>query len=191
MKTLRQLFPLAFPLALLGCAAALAQAADTPYAGQQTRAIKALSAEETRALLTGAGMGYARAAELNRHPGPMHALELAARLELTMEQKETLAALMARHKAEARTLGAEVVRLEGELDAMFAGGKPVRAMVEGMAAEIGLAQARYRASHLTTHIDTARLLTPEQIASYDRLRGYTGDALGAGHRADHRGSHAH
>lgn len=171
-------------LALLVGVTAMAQAADAPYAGQQTRAIKALSADETRALMAGAGQGYARAAELNRHPGPMHALELADRLELTPEQKETLTALMARHKAEARALGAEVVRLEAELDAMFAGGKPERTAVEAKAAEIGLAQARFRAAHLTTHIETARLLSPQQIARYDHLRGY---AEGGGHR----GGHAH
>ena len=32
--------------------------------------------------LSGAGMGYAKAAELNRHPGPMHVLELADQLKL-------------------------------------------------------------------------------------------------------------
>lgn len=165
--------------------AAATQAADAPYAGQQTRAIKALGADETKALLAGAGQGYARAAELNHYPGPMHALELAGQLELTPLQKETLALLMARHKAEARALGADVVRLEAELDALFASGKPVRESVEAKAAEIGVAQGRYRASHLTTHIETARLMTAEQIARYDGLRGYTGAAPGAGHRTGH------
>ena len=34
--------------------------------------IKALSSEEVEQYLSGAGMGYAKAAELNRHPGPIH-----------------------------------------------------------------------------------------------------------------------
>ena len=80
-----------FSLFFLASLGAAAQAADAPYAGQQTRAIKALSDDETKALLAGAGQGYARAAELNRHPGPMHALELGAQLELTPAQQETLA----------------------------------------------------------------------------------------------------
>ena len=115
----------------------------------------------------------------------MHALELGAQLDLTPAQKETLAQLMARHKVEARALGAEVVRLEAELDALFASGKPVRESVEAKAAEAGLAQARYRASHLVTHIETARLMTAEQIAHYGRLRGYTGAAMDGGHRSGH------
>ena len=110
----------------------------------------------------------------------MHALELGAQLELTPAQQETLAQLMTRHKVEARALGADVVRLEAELDALFARGKPVREAVEAKATEAGLAQARYRASHLTTHIETARIMTAEQIERYDRLRGYTGDAAQGG-----------
>ena len=168
-----------FLIALLSFAAS-AHAAGPSYAGQQTRAIKALSADERDALIAGAGMGYARAAELNRHPGPMHALELKPPLGLSAEAVEQMDALMKRHKTEARALGAEVVRLEAGLDALFAGGKPGRAAVEAKAVEIGVAQARYRASHLTTHIETARAMTPEQIARYDQLRGYTAASANGG-----------
>ncbi len=176
--------------AALAVILAASSALANPYAGQETRAIKALSTEEVRAYVEGAGTGFARAAELNRHPGPMHALELAAPLDLTPVQRETLSQLMARHKTDARGLGAAVVRLEKELDAMFAAGNPARALVEMKVAEIGAAQARYRASHLTTHLETARLLSAEQIARYDQLRGYTGAGSGDGRR-DGRGGHAH
>jgi hypothetical protein len=53
------------------------------YAGQQTRAIKALSSEDIAALRNGEGMGMAKAAELNGYPGPAHVLALAAQLGLT------------------------------------------------------------------------------------------------------------
>src|SRR5688572_9181168 len=86
-----------------------------PYAGQQSRDIKALSETEVKELLEGAGMGHAKPAELNRYPGPSHALEHAERLGLSATQRERLTELLQRHKAEARTLGAEVVRLEREL----------------------------------------------------------------------------
>jgi hypothetical protein len=51
---------------LLGLAfgSALAGAAS-PYAGQQARDIKALSADEIAALVAGRGLGFAKAAELN------------------------------------------------------------------------------------------------------------------------------
>src|ERR1700757_2891750 len=72
-------------LALLVGGAAWAQHMQ-PYAGQQKREIKALSEEDVAGYLGGAGMGYAKAAELNGYPGPMHVLELGDRLELTDEQ---------------------------------------------------------------------------------------------------------
>ena len=45
--------------------------ANLPYAGQQTRAIKALSDDDIAALRAGEGMGMAKAAELNGYPGPV------------------------------------------------------------------------------------------------------------------------
>lgn len=159
------------------------------YAGQQQRQIKALSAQEMEALRAGAGLGFARAAELNHFPGPMHALELAAPLGLTATQQRDIARLMEQHKAEARALGVEVVRLEAELDALFAGGKPTGDAVRAKTTEIGLAQARYRASHLTTHIETTSMLTADQITRYDRLRGYAGSTAPKGATEGHK--HAH
>ena len=54
--------------------------APAPYAGQQARTVKALSEDEVKGFLEGAGMGFAKAAELNRYPGPMHVLENADEL---------------------------------------------------------------------------------------------------------------
>lgn len=162
----------AIALAALALHGADPATARSPYAGDQTRAIKALSADEQRGWLEGQGMGLARAAELNSHPGPMHALELAEALALSDAQRRDLQALMSRHKAEARSLGAEVVRLEAELDRLFAERRATADNVVQAAAAIGAAQARVRASHLATHVATAALLTPEQIRRYDALRGY-------------------
>jgi Spy/CpxP family protein refolding chaperone len=144
----------------------------SPYAGQQSRDIKALSEQEVRDLLAGAGMGLAKAAELNRHPGPMHALELADRLELSTAQRNDLEALMQRHKARARAIGEQVVALERALDALFAGGNATAAEVERMTAAIGAAQARLRAEHLNTHLETTALLTAPQVERYVKARGY-------------------
>jgi hypothetical protein len=54
-----------------------------PYAGQQTRSIKALSPEDIDELRNGTGMGLAKAAELNGYPGPLHVLALTTELRLT------------------------------------------------------------------------------------------------------------
>jgi hypothetical protein len=57
-----------------------------PYAGQQTRSIKALSPEDIDELRKCAGMGLAKAAELNGYPGPLHVLALTKELRLTPDQ---------------------------------------------------------------------------------------------------------
>ncbi len=167
------------------CVTGVVSAAEQPYAGQQTRAIKALSAEEVKGYLAGAGMGFARSAELNSYPGPMHALDLADRLDLSVAQRAALEALMQRHKAEARTLGAELIARESELDALFADRRATAALVDAKLAEIGAVQARVRGSHLKTHLEATALLQPAQIARYDELRGYRGTAAPDAHRHAH------
>lgn len=144
----------------------------SPYAGQQSRDIKSLSDAEVKDLLAGAGMGMAKAAELNRYPGPMHALELGDRLALSADQRERLTSLMHRHKAQARSMGERVVALERELDGLFAEARPTPAEVERLSVAIGEAQGRLRAEHLKTHLETTALLTPDQVEQYVKARGY-------------------
>jgi Spy/CpxP family protein refolding chaperone len=101
----------------------LADAPMTPYAGQQSRAIKALSDEDIAALLKGEGMGYAKAAELNGYPGPKHVLDLADRLKLTPDQRQQVQAIFDRMSASAKPLGAELVERERVLDQLFQKGE--------------------------------------------------------------------
>lgn len=167
---------------VLSAAAAFAQHGHQPaqpYAGQQHREIKALSGQEVKDLLEGAGMGYAKAAELNRYPGPSHALEHAAELGLSEAQREQLAQLLARHKAEARELGARVVELERELDALFAARKAQERSVDRVLEALGAAQARLRGSHLKAHLATTRLLTEQQVDRYAKVRGYADGQAGS------------
>lgn len=151
---------------LAGCAGL------SPYAGEQGRGIKALSEREVRDYLSGAGMGYARAAELNGYPGPMHVLELVDQLALTPAQRDAMQTLMNNHKADARNLGKLVVEREQELDRLFADAQADKARVEAATRSAAEALAQYRASHLTTHIAAAAILTAEQRDKYSVLRGY-------------------
>jgi hypothetical protein len=145
----------------------------SPYAGQQVREIKSLSTSQTQDLLTGKGMELAKAAELNGYPGPMHTLELAQPLELNEQQKQDSEALLIRHKAEARALGAQLVQAERELDAAFAERRINTQTLAAHTRRIGELQAELRASHLKTHLEQTELLTSEQVIRYARLRGYT------------------
>ncbi len=154
----------------------------SPYAGEQAREIKSLSASEIQALHQGAGMGYAKAAELNGYPGPMHVLELARQLQLSPEQRQASEQLMAQHKATARTLGGQLVDAERALDAAFAQKQIDAQHITVLTQRIGQLQATLRAEHLQTHLQQTALLNPQQIARYQSLRGYD---KSAGHAHQH------
>ncbi len=169
-KTMK-LMPILFALA---AGTALAQGVG-PYAGEQARAVKALSAEETRDLLEGRGMGLAKAAELNRHPGPMHVLDLAEPLGLSEADAAAVRRVFEAMRAEARALGREIVAAEGELDRLFAQGAADPAAVGALTAKIGALQGRLRAVHLNAHLAIRPLLASDTVARYDSLRGYAGE----------------
>jgi len=152
---------------------AIPVSAQSDYAGQQHRPIKALSEAEIQGYLNGAGMGSARAAELNHYPGPMHVLELADSLALSPDQLARTQALFDAVKDEARRLGREVVAKERELDRLFADAQADDANVHALLEEIALLQARLRSAHLRAHIAQRGVLSAGQIARYDELRGYT------------------
>jgi len=164
--------------------AGAAQAQQQPYAGQQAREIKSLSPEEIRQYLAGAGMGYAKSAELNHYPGPGHALELADQLGLNAEQRTAAKALRDAHHAEARAVGAKLVESERALEQLFRSGRIEEEALARAVREAALLQGEYRLAHLETHRRTRALLTEQQVARYDQLRGY-GERPAAHHRAKH------
>lgn len=166
----------------------IALAEVSPYAGQQSRPIKALSQEQLDGLLQGKGMSLALPAELNSYPGPTHAIDLAAELGLSPEQVEKLEQIRNEMSAEAKGLGAEIVEQERGLDEIFARGTAAAEKVDALAQSIGELQGRLRAVHLKAHLEVRRVLTADQVHRYDVLRGYTGSPPAKAHGA---GDHAH
>jgi Spy/CpxP family protein refolding chaperone len=164
--------------------AGAAQAQQRPYAGQQEREIKALSPDEIKQYLAGAGMGYAKSAELNHYPGPGHALELADQLGLSAGQRAATKALADAHHAEARAIGARLVESERALEQLFRSGQVDEAALARAVRAAAQLNGEYRLSHLEAHRRTRALLTAEQVARYDALRGYR-DGTGAGHSRRH------
>jgi hypothetical protein len=144
----------------------------SPYAAEAAREIKALSPGEVESLLEGRGMGLARAAELNRYPGPLHVLELAEALALTPEQRRRTQQAREAMLEEARALGAAIVEQERGLDRLFATGQADDAAVTGRVSEIARLQGALRTIHLRAHLEMRRVLSPQQIERYAVLRGY-------------------
>jgi Spy/CpxP family protein refolding chaperone len=156
---------------------------QTPYAGLETRSIKALSEEQVADLRAGRGMGLALAAELNGYPGPLHVLELADSLQLLQPQRARMEALFATMKAETIALGEKLIVAEAELDRQFAAKLITEAALVTATQAIGTAQAALRAAHLEYHLAAAEVLTPVQRDRYAELRGYAGGPQ-TGHRHD-------
>ncbi len=161
-------------LVLLSPSIARAQHAHSPYAGHQTREIKALSAEEVEGYLNGEGMGMALPAELNGYPGPRHALQLAEELELSEEQAAAIGRIYDSMHSQAVELGAQVVQLERRLDQQFAKRSITPLTLDSLTAEIAQLQGRLRAVHLRAHLELTGVLSEAQREEYNQLRGYAG-----------------
>lgn len=144
----------------------------TPYAGFQNREIKALSSQQMDDLRAGRGMSLALAAELNGFPGPMHVLELAAQLNLTPEQKVKVQELFSGMQKQAKALGEELITAERELDSLFKSRQIASASLDSQTQKIAQLQGKLRAVHLGKHLEMVQILTPEQVGSYNRFRGY-------------------
>lgn len=162
--------------------ASTAASAQSPYAGMQTRPIKALSAQQIDDLKAGRGMGLALAAELNGYPGPAHVLELSEKLALSAAQKERIQKLFETMKAESIPIGARLIEQESALDQQFASRSITSDALKDATVKIGITQAELRNAHLKYHLETAQVLSPDQMKQYADLRGYTTDAPAKHHR---------
>jgi len=172
-------------LILFFCATATSGAqTSSPYAGQETREIKALSLDEINGYLSGDGMGFAKAAELNHYPGPKHVLQLADQLQLSEEQRRRTKAIFEEMNSNAVNLGKQLVQKEWRLDSRFVDANISDAELVQLVTEISVTQGKLRTVHLRAHLAQRVVLTQDQIRIYDGLRRYqqpTTDDPHAGH----------
>jgi hypothetical protein len=159
---------------------------ESPYKGQQLRNIKALSQKDIDGYLSGKGMGFAKAAELNHYPGPRHVLDLSKELELTEKQLKQTQTLFNTMQKKAKNLGKQLIDHEHKLDQLFALGSVDKESLETTLQDIGSIQAKLRNVHLSTHLEQKQLLSKHQIMIYDRIRGY-----GASGSPEHKHNHKH
>jgi len=143
-----------------------------PYAGLETRPVKALSEQQIADLRAGRGMSMALPAELNGYPGPVHVIELADKLALSEGQRSQIQRMYDDMKREAVALGERLIDEEKELDRQFAGHTVTAAKLTEATAAIAKTQGLLRATHLRFHLLTFEILTPEQRRHYAELRGY-------------------
>ena len=149
---------------------------QSPYAGEELRSLKSLSTQEIESLKSGRGMGFAKLAELNHYPGPKHVLDLADDLDLTPFQVAETKALFEEMLLNAVEFGGKLLKAEMDLDRDFERGAITPGSLESALLQIGRIRAQLRYVHLEAHLRQQRLLTAEQIAKYDEIRGYRGAA---------------
>ena len=146
----------------------------SPYAADfdPEAAIRALTAEEVAQIERGEGAGFAKAAELNGVPGPRHVLDLAHELGLSHDQVTRVQAVADAMKAAVVPAGERYLAAQRRLEQDFRAGAITEEALPGRVAEVYRLEGELAAAHLIAHLQTAKLLTSEQIAAYNRLRGY-------------------
>ncbi|MCG2665754.1 Spy/CpxP family protein refolding chaperone [Bradyrhizobium sp. GCM10023182] len=159
--------------------------AETPYAGLQSRPIKALSDQQVSDLRAGRGMGLALAAELNGYPGPSHVLELADQLGLSAEQRMKVQEMFSAMKSETTPIGSRLIEEESTLDRQFATRTISPESLRSATAAISKTQGELREAHLKYHLLTAATLDSSQLAKYAELRGYSSAAPVQQHHHHH------
>ena len=169
MKTLGRAATLTFAVAFV----ASAFAGDQPYAGQQNRSIKALSDQELADYLQGHGMGLSKVAELNHYPGPRHVLDQAKELGLSPEQLAKTRSIWEAMDVRARALGEMIVAKENSLEALYSKEVATASATRAAIDEIARLQADLRYTHLSAHLAMRSVLSADQVAKYDELRGYS------------------
>lgn len=152
-----------------------ADESHAPYAGLETREIATLSESDIADLEAGRGWGFALAAELNRHPGPAHVLELAEDLDLSVGQIGLMEMIFQQMQEEAVARGAEFIPAERALSAAFARGGLDATELAALVNVAGQARADLRFVHLSRHLQTLDVLNSEQVDRYNVLRGYAAD----------------
>lgn len=132
--------------------------------------LRHLEQGQLQGLLSGAGMGQAKAAELNGYPGPKHAIELSRELALTPAQVDQLRDLKTETIARAMALGRQVVEEEKLLQQVFAAGRIDTGKLDQVVTRISMLRGQVRFIHLSAHLRAAELMTAQQVEKYQALR---------------------
>jgi hypothetical protein len=90
-------------------------------------------------------------------------------LKLTPEQVTVMQKLFSEMKQKALERGREVLNAEQRLEQMFAEGRSEDELREETYRVASL-RAELRWVHLRTHLATRKLLTPQQVEAYTRIR---------------------
>lgn len=144
----------------------------SPYTEETGRQIKSLSEADIDELMRGGGWGLAKPAELNGYPGPSHLLSMKDEIGLTEEQVGRVQSILDDMQRRAIQEGQTFVAAERELDAVFKDRSVAESQLPALIDNAEESRSRLRMIHLSAHLEVTAILTAEQIAKYNELRGY-------------------
>jgi hypothetical protein len=152
----------------------------SPYSGQEIRDIKSLSDDDVQSLQNGTGEafgGIAKLAELNGYPGPRHVLDIAQELQLTDRQRVEIELIYQNMSNNAKSIGSAIIAIEQDMDEAFANKTITEENLIAMLDKSANFYGQLRFVHLSAHLDTAQIMTTEQIQMYNEMRGYDGSSI--------------
>jgi hypothetical protein len=152
----------------------------SPYSGQEIRVIKSLSDNDVQSLQNGTGEafgGIAKLAELNGYPGPRHVLDIAQELQLTDRQRMEIELIYQNMSNNAKSIGSAIIGVEQDMDEAFANKTITEENLIALLDKSANLYGQLRFVHLSAHLDTAQIMTTEQIQMYNEMRGYDGDSI--------------
>ena len=152
----------------------------SPYSGQEIRVIKSLSDNDVQSLQNGTGEafgGIAKLAELNGYPGPRHVLDIAQELQLTDRQRMEIELIYQNMSNNAKSIGSAIIAVEQDMDEAFANKTITEEDLIALLDKSANLYGQLRFVHLSAHLDTAQIMTTEQIQMYNEMRGYDGDSI--------------
>ena len=97
------------------------------------------------------------------------------RIPLSPEQVSKIKALFAEMKAKAIAVGARLINFEEQLENKFRNGTITAIELRTLLKQLAEVRAELRFVHLSTHLKTPAIVSAEQIARYNILRGYAKD----------------
>jgi len=144
---------------------------DTTKIIHRDSPVRSLSSAEYAAYQNGDKMDMVRVAELNNYPAPGQVMALEKELKLSVIQRVNLKAAIEALDFKAKEMGRFIIQHEKKLNDLFSSGKVDEGSLIYYCNQIGLYQGELRNAHLQAHLKAVRILTPDQLKKFTRLKG--------------------
>ena len=156
---------------VLGCGSSKPHVVATRAPVPTTR-LSQISDAEARAYLAGHEYGLGRSATVHQFPSPAVVLTMIPQLVLFQDQSDPVRAIYDRTHTKVIALGKQLVDEETKIDHALEAEEPDLAAVEVMIRESARLQGELRLAHFQAHVQTKKLLRPDQLTRFGAMHGH-------------------